>query len=68
MLEEQGVKVLVRDKCWAEEKKMGGLLNVAKGSDEPLAFLEIHYSGGHKDAKPVVLVGMSVQLFETNVM
>lgn len=37
---------------------MGGLLNVAKGSKEPLAFLEMNYEGGHKNDKPVVLVGM----------
>lgn len=53
-----GVNVIVRDKCWAEEKKMGGLLNVAKGSVQPLSFLEINYSGGPKNDKPVVLVGM----------
>jgi len=48
---------LVRDKYWAEEQKMGGLLNVAKGSNQPLAFLEMHYSGGNKEDKPIVLVG-----------
>lgn len=36
---------------------MGGLLNVAKGSNQPLAFLEINYSGGPKTEKPIVLVG-----------
>jgi len=51
----------VRDKCWAEEKKMGGLLNVAKGSTQPLSFLEINYSGGPKNDQPVVLVGMLIK-------
>lgn len=36
---------------------MGGLLNVSKGSDQPLRFLEIHYSGVSKTDKPIVLVG-----------
>lgn len=48
---------MIHDKSWAEERKMGGLLNVAKGSKEPLAFLEIAYSGGQKTDKPIVLVG-----------
>jgi len=51
---------LVRDKHWAENQKMGGLLNVAKGSCEPLRFLEINYSGGGKNDSPVVLVGKSI--------
>ncbi|XP_015364514.1 PREDICTED: cytosol aminopeptidase-like isoform X2 [Diuraphis noxia] len=55
-----GVNVIVRDKCWAEEKKMGGLLNVSKGSIQPLSFLEINYLGGPKNDKPVVLVGKGV--------
>lgn len=57
MLSKHGVNVSIRDKCWAEEKNMGGLLNVAKGSKESLAFLEINYAGGNKNDKPVVLVG-----------
>jgi len=36
---------------------MGGLLSVAKGSSEPLAFLEINYSGGRNDDNPIVLIG-----------
>ncbi|XP_050531055.1 cytosol aminopeptidase-like isoform X2 [Daktulosphaira vitifoliae] len=60
VLGKQGVNVVVHDKQWAEEKKMGGLLNVAKGSNEPLAFLEINYSGGCKNQKPIVLVGKGV--------
>lgn len=57
VLGKKGVNVLIRDKSWAEKQKMGGLLNVAKGSIESLAFLEIAYSGGNKNDKPVVLVG-----------
>lgn len=60
ILGKQGVNVLVRDKYWVEEQKMGGLLNVAKGSNQPLAFLEMHYSGGNKEDKPIVLVGKGV--------
>ncbi|XP_025419362.1 cytosol aminopeptidase-like isoform X2 [Sipha flava] len=60
VLGKKGVNVLIRDKSWAEKQKMGGLLNVAKGSIESLAFLEINYSGGNKNDKPVVLVGKGV--------
>lgn len=52
-----GVNVLIHDKCWAEKQNMGGLLNVSKGSNESLAFLEINYSGGSKNDSPIVLVG-----------
>lgn len=63
MLGKHGVNVLVHDKSWAENKKMGGLLNVAKGSNQPLAFLEMHYLGGPKDDKPIVLVGKLIYIF-----
>ncbi|KAK2151631.1 hypothetical protein LSH36_356g02008 [Paralvinella palmiformis] len=39
------VKVYIRDKAWAEEKKMGSFLSVTKGSSEPPKFVEIHYNG-----------------------
>lgn len=48
---------MIRDKSWAERQNMGGLLNVSKGSSQPLSFLEINYSGGHKNDSPIVLVG-----------
>lgn len=64
MLEKRGVDVLIRDKSWAENQKMGGLLNVAKGSNKPLAFLEMNYSGGKKDDQPVVLVGEFIQVLK----
>ncbi|XP_025191013.1 cytosol aminopeptidase-like isoform X2 [Melanaphis sacchari] len=60
VLGKHNVNVIVRDKCWAEEKKMGGLLNVAKGSIQPLSFLEINYSGGPINDRPIVLVGKGV--------
>ncbi|CAG8648126.1 2709_t:CDS:2, partial [Funneliformis mosseae] len=54
------VEIIVRDREWAEEKKMGSFLSVAKGSDEPLRFLEIHYKGGKEDDKPLALIGKGV--------
>lgn len=35
------VEVIVRDRLWAEQMKMGSFLSVAKGSDEPPVFLEV---------------------------
>ncbi|XP_053560085.1 cytosol aminopeptidase [Bombina bombina] len=56
-----GVNVFSRSKNWIEEQEMGAFLSVAKGSDEPPVFLEIHYNGS-PDAKelPLVFVGKGV--------
>jgi aminopeptidase len=56
----ENVKVIVRDKDWAEQKKMGCLLGVSKGSDEPLKFLEMHYNGDPRGSKPLIYVGKGV--------
>lgn len=53
------VKVVVHDRQWAEQKKMGSFLSVANGSEEPPKFLEIHYNN-HPDAKPFVFVGKGI--------
>lgn len=53
------VKVIVHDQKWAEQKKMGSFLSVAKGSAEPPKFLEIHYNN-KSDSKPFVLVGKGI--------
>lgn len=39
------VQVIIRDKQWIEEKKMGCFLGVTKGSNEPPKFIEVHYNG-----------------------
>ncbi|KAG0140612.1 hypothetical protein CROQUDRAFT_664949 [Cronartium quercuum f. sp. fusiforme G11] len=39
------VEIHVRDREWAEKKGMRSFLSVARGSDEPCKFLEIHYKG-----------------------
>ncbi|XP_066990909.2 cytosol aminopeptidase [Anabrus simplex] len=55
-----GVEVVARNKAWIEELKMCSFLSVAKGSCESPVFLEITYSGGKQDEKPIVLVGKGV--------
>ncbi|MEE6462419.1 hypothetical protein FKM82_001585 [Ascaphus truei] len=55
------VKVFTRSKTWIEEQQMGAFLSVAKGSDEPPVFLEIHYSGSpNAKESPLVFVGKGV--------
>ncbi|KAH9509551.1 bleomycin hydrolase [Bulinus truncatus] len=54
------VEIIVREKDWAESQKMGSYLSVARGSDEPPKFLEIHYNGGNSADPPVVFVGKGV--------
>lgn len=39
---------------------MGAFLAVARGSEEPLRFIELRYSGAAKDKAPVVLVGKGI--------
>lgn len=53
------VKVIVHDKQWAEQKKMGSFLSVAKGSAEPPRFVEVHYNN-KPDSKPFALVGKGI--------
>lgn len=56
-----GVDVQVRDKSWAEQKKMGSFLSVARGSIEPPKFLEISYKGAENPSEPpVTFVGKGV--------
>ncbi|XP_063315958.1 cytosol aminopeptidase [Pelobates fuscus] len=55
------VRVFTRTKPWIEEQQMGAFLSVAKGSDEPPVFLEIHYQGSTDSSQsPLVFVGKGV--------
>jgi aminopeptidase len=49
-----------RDQAWVESQKMGAFLSVARGSDEPLRFLEIDYKGGNASSPPLALVGKGI--------
>ncbi|XP_012220482.1 cytosol aminopeptidase [Linepithema humile] len=56
-----GVDVQVRDRKWAEQKKMGSFLSVARGSIEPPKFLEINYKGAeNSNEPPLTFVGKGV--------
>ncbi|KAJ2157461.1 hypothetical protein GGF46_004498 [Coemansia sp. RSA 552] len=61
MADLDGVQVKVHDKAWAEAQRMGGLLTVAKGSSEPLRFVEIVYRGkADSTATGLALVGKGI--------
>lgn len=42
------------------EMKMGALLAVSQGSQEPPRFIDLRYQGGHPDEAPIVLVGKGI--------
>ncbi len=60
-----GFEVSVWDKALIEEEKMGGLLAVNRGSQEPPVFIELTWQPEQAvNEKPVVLVGKGV-VFDT---
>ncbi|KAI8322649.1 hypothetical protein GQ54DRAFT_287628 [Martensiomyces pterosporus] len=61
LAEFKNVQVNIYDQKWAEEQRMGGLLAVSKGSDEPLRFLEIIYKGAEDSSEvPLAMVGKGI--------
>lgn len=50
----------VLDEAAMEKLKMGSLLSVSRGSEQPAKLIIIHYNGAKKEDKPVVLVGKGV--------
>jgi leucyl aminopeptidase len=55
-----GFSCKVLDETEIAREKMGGLLGVAKGSDEPPRFLILKWKGRSDNQKPIVLVGKGV--------
>ncbi|VEN59118.1 unnamed protein product [Callosobruchus maculatus] len=55
-----GIKVMVHDKDWIEQKKLQAFLMVARGSCEPPVIVEISYCGAPQDQKPVLMVGKGI--------
>ncbi|MCF8723714.1 leucyl aminopeptidase [Nitrospina gracilis] len=50
----------VLEKKDMQQKKMGALLGVARGSHEPPKFIIMEYNGGKKSQAPVVIVGKGI--------
>ncbi len=57
---ERNYTVEVLDKAKLTKLKMGGVLEVARGSSREPKFLILKYNGGSKKEKPVVIVGKGV--------
>ncbi|MEK6545790.1 MAG: M17 family peptidase N-terminal domain-containing protein, partial [Nitrospinota bacterium] len=52
-----GIKCKILNKADMERLKMGALLAVARGSDEPPKFIIMEYNGGKKGEPPVLIAG-----------
>jgi leucyl aminopeptidase len=52
--------ITVGDVAWAEERKMGAYLAVAKGAGEPPKFIVLEHNGERKDLDTIVLVGKGI--------
>ncbi len=53
-------RLIVHDQHWAKLQNMNAFLAVAKGSNEPLQFMEIHYNGGTQSITDIALVGKGI--------
>lgn len=57
---EYNIKSKVLDQKAITREKMGALLAVSSGSEEPPRFIVLEYSGGQSGQKPIVLLGKGV--------
>ena len=57
---EHKLEIEVLERKDMEKLGMGSLLSVAQGSRQPPKLIVLHYAGGPKKAKPVVLVGKGI--------
>lgn len=55
-----GVQCRILDEAAIERERMGCLLGVSRGSDEPPRFVVLRYDGRRDSQKPIVLVGKGV--------
>lgn len=55
-----GLGVIVGDRDWAAERKMGAFLAVAKGAGEPPKFIVLEHNADRTDLPTVVLVGKGI--------
>jgi len=60
MQQQKNLSVTVLDEKQMRALKMGSLLSVSAGSDQPAKLVVMDYRGGKKNAKPVVLVGKGI--------
>ncbi len=60
MAEDHAIECQVLERTDMEALGMHSLLSVAKGSHQPPKLIVLHYKGGKKDEKPLVLVGKGI--------
>lgn len=58
--QQKKLSVSVLDEKQMRALKMGSLLSVSAGSDQPAKLVVMDYCGGKKNAKPIVLVGKGI--------
>lgn len=58
--QQKNLSVSVLDEKQMRALKMGSLLSVSAGSDQPARLVVMEYRGGKKNAQPVVLVGKGI--------
>lgn len=54
------MNVIVGDRAWAAERHMGAFLAVAKGAEEPPAFIVMEHNSGRTDMDTLALVGKGI--------
>jgi len=60
LAQELGFQCEVLERPQLEELKMGSLLSVTSGSEQPPKFIILEYNGAAKKQKPVVLIGKGI--------
>ncbi|HUS93897.1 MAG TPA: leucyl aminopeptidase [Patescibacteria group bacterium] len=55
-----GMGLIVGDRRWAAERKMGAFLAVAKGAGEPPMFIVLEHNSDRQDLPAIVLVGKGI--------
>ena len=60
LAKKHGLKAEVLEQKDMEKLGMGSLLSVSKGSRQPPKLIILHYQGGNKKQKPIVLVGKGI--------
>ncbi len=54
------MKVIIGDRTWADERKMGAFLAVAKGAGEEPKFIVLEHNHDREDLETIVLVGKGI--------
>ncbi|CAN5367771.1 leucyl aminopeptidase [soil metagenome] len=56
----KALKTTIIDEKQMHQLKMGGILSVSQGSDQPAKLITVEYKGTHKSTHPIVLIGKGI--------